>query len=155
MNKIPNKPSAGKTGREEAKKVMAEIQSLVPSIVKQKPNSKVKIYPNNYSHKQEGVNLEIDNHTLVCQSAPDTDVEHFLSLAIYDLRFDPKLNMALDEKGTPMNSFSNDRMKKHEQYGWIYDKNDKLTWTDLNNKKNSYTSDEIVKNWVTELVKSI
>lgn len=136
--------------QKEAKKVMNLIEGAIPIFQKMFPNSKIAVYPNKYL--QEGINVEIDKNTMVCQTNPESTNIQFLSLAIYkNQRFDPTTGTPIDDKGAPTTFKIDDKLKKHIMYGMDgYSGNP--SWSELNKKEGNWDSKAIADLWIKSYI---
>lgn len=101
-----------------------------------------------------GKNVEINDHTLVIQHVPsvcDASAKPYISLALYDLKFDEN-GRAYNLNGKALKNFDFEKHCLLHQEIEPFVEEDHIGWCDRAGE-NRYTTDEFIKKWVQELLK--
>lgn len=149
ISDIPNGYSIMET---EARLVMSLIEESKDAMRSLYPQHQMKVYPNEYF--DEGINMEINGHTLICQSSflvQKSPTFSFLTLSIYDVIFNER-GVSINKDGLPELHQLPDNLLKNERYVLMLDQNKKPLWTEEENSTNFYTSEELVIKWITDYI---
>jgi hypothetical protein len=128
------------------------LENILPHFMEENPD----LLMSDNGYWGGGKNIELKNHTISIQhvrSAIDPAAASYLSISLYDLRFDEN-GKAFSKEGVQLRNFDFEAHSiRHQEVEVSSRKGRQLFWKDRNNTRRRYSTAELVHEWLEALVK--